>query len=310
MSSSEQRTTSTGRIRPLARRLDSLSGSPTNSSSIGAPKPSLPSIITPRPSPRSSPSAVRAPVEIKTESNNAEAPPIASARDILTQARRREQETLLQKEVPPTGRESRGRKPVIHTDMGDDSSKKMVLDSYTQEDGYGDIDNSAEGSGRILASDKKRCQPLRVPFVTGDDQMVTDSTTPVVPEDDLLLFQMPSLLPTMIPVQPAAGSTSTPTKKTTRGAPARGSVAPVAKQPEVPKSVGTLFSDIPDGRIGTLRVHKSGKAVMRIGDTDFIVNEGQKTNFRTEIACVCPTESEIIFLGQATKRVVVSPVIV
>ena len=308
MSSSEQRTTSTGRIRPLARRLDSLSGSPTNSSSIGAPKPALPTIITPRPSPRSSPTTARAPVEVKTESQVPESS-TASVRDILTQARRREQETQLQKESPPAGREQRGRKPVIHTDMAEDSSKKMVLDSYSQEDGYGDIDNSTEGSGAVLAADKKRCQPLRVPFVN-DDEMLTDSTTPIVPEDDLLLFQMPSLFPTMIPVQPTTTSTATPTKKTTRGAPARGSAAPVTKQPEVPKTVGTLFSDIPDGRIGTLRIHKSGKTVMRIGDTDFIVNEGQKTNFRTEIACVCPTESEIIFLGQATKRVVVSPVIV
>jgi hypothetical protein len=247
-------------------------------------------------------------IEIKTESQTGVAAS-TSVRDILTQARRREQETQLQKEAPPTGREVRGRKQVIHTDIGEDSSRKMVLDAFAQEDGYGDIENAAEGSSSALATDKKRCQPLRVPF-TDDDEMLMDSIAPVVPENDLLLFQMPSLLPTMIPVQPVSANTSTPTKKSTRGGPARGCSAPVAKQPEIPRTVGTLFSDIPDGRIGILRVHKSGKTVLRIGDTDFIVDQGQKTNFRTEIACVSPTESEIIFLGQATKRVVVSPVIV
>jgi hypothetical protein len=313
MPPSEQRANSTGRIRPLARRLDSLAGSPTNSGTIAAPKASLSAIITPRPSPRSGPSSVRVSAtgaaEVKTEAGTS-APHVASVRDILTQARRREQESLAQKESPPTGREStgRGRKQVIHTDVAEDSSRRMVLDSYQQEDGYGDIDNATEGSGAVLTSDKKLCQPLRVPFLDDKEILQSSSDSPVIPENDLLLFQIPSLLPTMIPVQPV--TSNTPTKKTARGAAARGSAAPIAKQADIPKTVGTLFSDIPDGRIGTLRVHKSGKTVLRIGDTDFTVNEGQQTNFRTEIACVCPTESEIIFLGQATKRVVVSPVIV
>jgi hypothetical protein len=313
MPSSEQRTSSTGRVRPLARRLDSLAGSPTNSSTIGGPKASLSTSVTPRPSPKSGPSsskgAVAGVVEVKTEHGSAPAH-TASVRDILTQARRREQEIMAQKESAPADREStgRGRKPVIHTDIAEDSSRKMVLDSYQQEDGYGDIDNATEGSGAALATDKKLCQPLRVPFSEDKEILISSTDSPVIPENDLLLFQIPSLLPTMVPVQPV--TSTTPTKKTARGAAARGSAAPIAKQPDVPKSVGTLFSDIPDGRIGTLRVHKSGKTVLRIGDTDFTVNEGQNTNFRTEIACVCPTESEIIFLGQATKRVVVSPVIV
>jgi DNA-directed RNA polymerase III subunit RPC4 len=192
----------------------------------------------------------------------------------------------------------------------EDSSKQMMIDSAPQEDGYGDIDHSGEGSHVALGTDKKRCQPLRVPFNSEFDIQIESSS--IVPENDLLLFQVPSLFPTMVPVQPVTSSSSsaTPTKKTARGTPSRGSTPGATKQPENPKTVGTLFTDIPDGRIGTLRVHKSGKTVFRIGDTDFAVSEGQQTNFRTEIACVCPTESEVIFLGQATKRVVVSPVIV
>jgi len=67
------------------------------------------------------------------------------------------------------------------------------------------------------------------------------------------------------------------------------------------------ISRYPDGKIGKLRIHKSGKVIMDIGGLPFCVDQGCTTFFRQDIACVNPHAQEFIDLGPITKRMVLTP---
>jgi len=259
-------------------------------------------VIRPKPSPRGG--AVLELVaakssDIKTETSS------SSVREMLSQARRKEMEIQSRREAESSRSAAATtggpRKQMIRTDI-EDGSRKMVIDSFMR-DGDDEMDLGDDTNGgataALMEDVSNRCYPLKVPF--NDDNTMSSNSD--IPANELVLIQMPSLFPTMVPVLPTTESGETPKKRgTTTRTPIRGS------NPQR-TSIGTPFSDIPDGKIGTLRVHKNGKTVLLIGKTEFLVNEGQRPNFRSEVACLCPGESEIIFLGQATKRLVVSPVI-
>jgi hypothetical protein len=273
-----------GRIRPLARRLDSLSGSPTSSTS----RPSLRPRTAPKPvgsTSISSSSAVSVAGGVKDED--------ISVRDMLAQAKLRE--SKLETAPAPS---IRGKKQVILTDvdfgkrMGSGASSLFLTDFGSSEE--------IQGSGVAIDSSETRCYPVKVPF-EGSDHKIEDDSSAMLIDDELVLVQLPHLFPTLVPPV-VESSPSHPTGR--RRGPKAASAAPA-----VSSITGTPVSEIPDGRIGTLKVHKSGKVVLHVGSTTFDVTEGQNVNFRTEIACVCPAESEIIFLGDSGKRLIVTPTI-
>jgi hypothetical protein len=268
-----------GRIRPLARRLDSLSGSPTSSAS----RPSLRPRTAPKPvSSVSSSSAASVVGGVKDED--------ISVRDMLAQARVRESKL---ETVPAPS--VRGKKQVILTEA--DFGKRMG--SGAASPFFTEFASSEELlQGVAIDSTETRCYPVKVPFEGTLEKVETEL---VIGEDELVLVQLPHLLPTLIPPV-VETSPSHPTGRR------RGPKSAVAV-PAVSSITGTPFTEIPDGRIGTLKVHKSGKTVLHIGSTQFDVSEGQHVNFRSEVACVCPAEGEIIFLGEAGKRLIVSPTI-
>ena len=269
-----------GRIRPLARRLDSLSGSPTSAtarppSGLVRPKPRVASSIA------SSPSSLGEETTVKGED--------ISVRDMLAQARLRES-----KLEPQSAPSARGRRQVILTDL--DMGRKMGLGAsafFTQ-------DHVETKIGVSMAADDTRCCPIKVPF-DGENE-IGEAEEHILRDGELVLVQLPHLFPTLIPPM-AEGSPSHPTGRR------RGAKVATVVTPATNPATGTPVSEIPDGRIGTLKVHKSGKVVLQVGSTLLNVNEGQRVNFRTEVACVCPAEGEIIFLGDLSKRLVASPTI-
>lgn len=97
-------------------------------------------------------------------------------------------------------------------------------------------------------------------------------------EDDLFLVQLPAVLPAMDD-----------------------------PQEDVSSGVGADINRMPDGRLGKLKIHRSGRVTMDIGGINFDVDQGCQTHFQQDIACVCPEAKEVIFLGQVHKRVVLSP---
>lgn len=273
------------RIKPLARRLDSLSGSPTNSAS--RPMGLMPT------GPRS---GTQSPLELGVNGNSqfmkldgsqsGQVKSEATVKDILAHARKKEVENSSKKEtVGSGGRAPKGGRPVIHMDVG--NSDRI---GYSSAPATGLDSSGREG---FVGRDDRDCCPMEVPF--------TNSTThqSSIVENELVLFQIPSLLPTLIPDSRPTVAAPSPKK---RGAPKQHS-----DHPKPPKQTGTLLADIPDGHLGTLKVHKSGKTYLEIGGVRFDVSAGQGVNFRNEVACLCPSEGELIFLGQATKRLVATP---
>jgi DNA-directed RNA polymerase III subunit RPC4 len=290
-----------GRIRPLARRLDSLAGSPTSMSARPRPTALDGNLkISPKPlsgSPSSAASSVKNSEFVKEE---------VSVKDMLAQAKRREADLQAKRETTSPQKGAR-RKQVVRTDIEAPSTARMGFESFLT-DTTDDIDLEGNEAVSIDTRHADRCYPVKVPFVqkgiSEPNQMVTD--TGLVKGDEFMLIQLPSVFPTMVPLG-AGEPTSQTAQPKRRGAKPPGSPLQQPKAP--PKVTGTAFSEIPDGRIGTLKIHKSGKTVLHVGETQFVVSEGQSVNFRSEVACLCPGENEIIFLGEAAKRLVVSPVI-
>ena len=99
-------------------------------------------------------------------------------------------------------------------------------------------------------------------------------------ERELMVFQLPKLLPTL------------PDKLV---------------KAEEDKAVGTPLSELPDGRIGTIRIYKSGRAVAVIGNLEYEVELGHEAACRQEVACICPDESEVLFLGEVNRKVLLTP---
>lgn len=103
-----------------------------------------------------------------------------------------------------------------------------------------------------------------------------------VVEDQIFLMQLPAVLPDMLHEEEAP------------------------QESEDMVHNGTL-GRLPDGHLGKLRIHKSGKVRMELGGVMFDVNEGCETFFQQDIACICPNASEIFQLGRVNKRMVLTP---
>lgn len=48
---------------------------------------------------------------------------------------------------------------------------------------------------------------------------------------------------------------------------------------------GTRFEELPEGRLGSLRIHRSGRVVFVMGDHRFEVNQGSDCNFSQVRQC-------------------------
>eukprot|EP00930_Biecheleria_cincta_P035725 TRINITY_DN24556_c0_g1_i1.p1 TRINITY_DN24556_c0_g1~~TRINITY_DN24556_c0_g1_i1.p1 ORF type:complete len:354 (-),score=73.71 TRINITY_DN24556_c0_g1_i1:37-1098(-) len=70
---------------------------------------------------------------------------------------------------------------------------------------------------------------------------------------------------------------------------------------------GATITRLPDGKLGKLKIYKSGKVKMDIGGTSFCVDQGSETFFQQELALVCPLASEMINLGRIHNRMVLTP---
>eukprot|EP00933_Yihiella_yeosuensis_P014478 TRINITY_DN12974_c2_g1_i1.p1 TRINITY_DN12974_c2_g1~~TRINITY_DN12974_c2_g1_i1.p1 ORF type:complete len:360 (+),score=92.42 TRINITY_DN12974_c2_g1_i1:43-1122(+) len=70
---------------------------------------------------------------------------------------------------------------------------------------------------------------------------------------------------------------------------------------------GATITRFPDGKLGKLRIYKSGKVRMEIGGVSFCVDQGADTFFRQDLALVCPLANEFINLGEINNRLVLTP---
>lgn len=106
-------------------------------------------------------------------------------------------------------------------------------------------------------------------------------------EDSYFLVQLPSVLPEL----------QCPEEEVQRP----------GDDPPPDGGVGPTISRLPDGKIGKLKIYKSGKVKMDIGGMPFCVDQGSETFFHQELALVCPLAGEMINLGSIQNRMVLTP---
>jgi len=71
-------------------------------------------------------------------------------------------------------------------------------------------------------------------------------------------------------------------------------------------TIGGIHS-IPDGKIGKLRVYKSGKVKMEIGGIEFDVLKGCDVKCHQEVCCISDDQNVVMFMGPAPTKAVVIP---
>ncbi len=67
------------------------------------------------------------------------------------------------------------------------------------------------------------------------------------------------------------------------------------------------MQELPDGQIGRLLVRKSGRMTMLIGNIEFEVYDAGPADIRTEAAFLSPSDGEVLFLGEVTNKLILSP---
>ncbi|CAL8468547.1 g8087 [Coccomyxa elongata] len=115
-------------------------------------------------------------------------------------------------------------------------------------------------------------------------------------EEQVVLLQMPSLLPAPAPppVEDAAAA----------------KLRHQRRDEAPPPPVALSLKDLPTGRIGKMLVFQSGAVKMQLGDVLFDVLPGTEAAFRQDVAAVNTAEQACVFLGGISQRVVACPDIV
>eukprot|EP00923_Selenidium_pygospionis_P058443 GHVN01102560.1.p1 GENE.GHVN01102560.1~~GHVN01102560.1.p1 ORF type:complete len:255 (+),score=58.29 GHVN01102560.1:578-1342(+) len=67
------------------------------------------------------------------------------------------------------------------------------------------------------------------------------------------------------------------------------------------------LNSLPEGKMGKVVIHKSGKVRMRVGSHVFDVNQGSDCDFAQEAGCLLPDNNEFVFLGRCSRRMIVVP---
>lgn len=152
-----------------------------------------------------------------------------------------------------------------------------VAEEEEQEVGTGGASKATNSRPTLMHLDETNATATKDLFLDVDGELL---------EDQYVLMQLPSVLPEM--VDPAE---------------------------EVPRSnddiasagAGASITRLPDGLLGKLRIHKSGKVRMEMGGLPFRVDQGFEPFFSQRLACICPLASEAIDLGPIHKRSVLTP---
>ncbi|CAE7363522.1 Ido1, partial [Symbiodinium necroappetens] len=151
------------------------------------------------------------------------------------------------------------------------------------------FDVEEEGSGAIVQdSTENKTRPKLVHIDEANSKAAEKLLGPnqELLEDSYFLLQMPCVLPEM----------SKPEDELFREA-----------EDAASAGSGATITRLPDGKLGKLRVYKSGKVKMEIGGISFCVDQGCETFFQQDLALVCPLAGEFFNLGRLNSRMVLTP---
>lgn len=152
--------------------------------------------------------------------------------------------------------------------------EKSAPDSDTP--GKGDEENNKKARPKMSVVDEANANAAKQLFFAADGSLRQDS---------FFMMQMPSVLPELSDPQDELELSKGPCSDT------------------------GYLSRLPDGLIGKLKIHRSGKVRMEIGGLPFCVDQGCETFFQQDLACVCPEDKvgEVFDLGPINKRMVLTP---
>uniref|UniRef100_A0A7S4Q699 DNA-directed RNA polymerase III subunit RPC4 n=1 Tax=Alexandrium monilatum TaxID=311494 RepID=A0A7S4Q699_9DINO len=143
--------------------------------------------------------------------------------------------------------------------------------------GHGGGAGKRKGRPALLRVDEANANAARELLLSADGELQ---------EEVYILMQLPSVLPELLD----------PLEEVQR-----------EQEDAASAGVGAGITRLPDGLLGKLRIHKSGKVRMEFGGLPFCVDQGSDTFFRQDLACVCPLANEVIDLGPIRKRMVLTP---
>ncbi|EFA79884.1 RNA polymerase III subunit [Heterostelium album PN500] len=76
-----------------------------------------------------------------------------------------------------------------------------------------------------------------------------------------------------------------------------------------PGDFSNTMKSLPSGKLGTLKIYKSGKTILTIGSVEYHVSAGNKLKFLEEIKCITPDGPTCYTLGTPSQHLVASPMI-
>ncbi|CDR93874.1 hypothetical protein, conserved [Babesia bigemina] len=80
------------------------------------------------------------------------------------------------------------------------------------------------------------------------------------------------------------------------------------EEPDEPQIYQTSRVDcLPSGRLGRLRIHRSGKIQLHVGGHVFNFTQGSRVSCKQQVGCLLEENDEFLFLGNYRKKFVVSP---
>ncbi|CAM9517075.1 unnamed protein product, partial [Chrysoparadoxa australica] len=125
-------------------------------------------------------------------------------------------------------------------------------------------------------------KPIHLPFSRRPDDGVVLGPEPTEAEKDELFFiQLPSVLPKIL---------SNPSEETPPGVkqedPSSSEAAAVEPEADAVNPFKHVLDGVPSGKLGKLRIRKSGKAELVIGDCIFEVSTGIQKDFYQEVVAV------------------------
>ncbi|GFE55088.1 DNA-directed RNA polymerase III subunit, putative [Babesia ovis] len=81
-----------------------------------------------------------------------------------------------------------------------------------------------------------------------------------------------------------------------------------AQASEDPLSYNTSrLPSLPSGKLGRIRIHRSGKIRLHVGDHVFNFSHGNRLTCKHQVGCLLEENNEFLFLGNYRKKFVVSP---
>ncbi|ANB14151.1 Rpc53p [Sugiyamaella lignohabitans] len=79
-------------------------------------------------------------------------------------------------------------------------------------------------------------------------------------------------------------------------------------EPETANSSSSVIEgDLPEGLIGKLRLHRSGKLTMVVGNITMDVSQGTECSFLQDVVVMDPDDKNAYLIGQVSKKMVLSP---